>query len=143
RPRGRQHRPRPLGRRRRRAQDRRPGAVPRRGGGVLRLVPRLTSARAEALQARAGGFLLGRGLHAGDRVAYVCPNSTELLCALLGTMRVGIVPVPLNPSLLDEERATILEDAQPALVVGPDDLAALGEGPTVELAPVPLVRPMH
>src|SRR5437763_5084391 len=104
---------------------------------------RLTAAKAEVLQGRAGGFLLERGLQAGDRVAYVCPNSAELLCALVGAMRVGIVPVPMNPALLDEERATILADADPALVVEPRELAGLVDGTPAELAPVPLVRPMH
>jgi len=79
----------------------------------------------------------------GYRVAFVCPNSVELLCAILGAARVGIAPVPLNPGLLDEERNVILGNADPALVVGATDLAALVDGPSADLAPAPLVRPMH
>src|SRR5437763_8674748 len=45
--------------------------------------------------------------------------------------------------LLDDEREVIVDDADPALVVGPHELAALVDGPPAELAPAPLVRPMH
>jgi acyl-CoA synthetase (AMP-forming)/AMP-acid ligase II len=104
---------------------------------------RLRAAEAERLQSRIAGALRVRGLQVRDRVAFLCPNSVELLCAVLGAARVGIAPVPMNPTLLEGERAAILADAEPALVVGPDDLAVLVEGPFVDLAPAPLVRPMH
>jgi long-chain acyl-CoA synthetase len=106
-------------------------------------VQRVTASDAERLQARIAGALLGRGLRTGDRVAFVCPNSVELLCGILGAARVGIAPVPLNPALLDDERAVILENAEPALVVGPNELADLVDGTPADLAPAPLVRPMH
>ncbi|MBV8161168.1 MAG: AMP-binding protein [Acidimicrobiia bacterium] len=104
---------------------------------------RVTAAGAERLQAHIAGALLARGLHAGDRVAFVCPNSAELLCAVIAAARTAIAPVPLNPALLEDERRLILDNADPALVVGPTELAELVDGPTTELAPVPLVRPMH
>ncbi len=104
---------------------------------------RVTSSDAEGMQARVAGALLGRGLRAGDRVAFVCPNSVELLCAILGAARVGMAPVPMNPALLAEERAVIVDNADPAFVVGPGELTELVDGPPAELAPVPLVRPMH
>lgn len=104
---------------------------------------RVTAGEAEALQARAAGALLKHGLTAGDRVAFLCPNSVELLCAILGAARVGIAPVPMNPTLLEEERKVILGNADPKLVVGPPELAGLVDGQAAELAPAPLVRPMH
>jgi acyl-CoA synthetase (AMP-forming)/AMP-acid ligase II len=104
---------------------------------------RATAADAEKLQARAAGALDARGLEAGDRVAFLCPNSIELLCAILGAARAGIAPVPVNPALLEDERATILDDADPAFVVGPAELVQLMDGPPGDLAPAPLVRPMH
>jgi long-chain acyl-CoA synthetase len=104
---------------------------------------RVTASEADALQARIAGALLERGLQIGDRVAFVCPNSVALLCGMLGAARVGMAPVPLNPALLDEERRTILDNAEPALVVDAEVLAGLVDGPPVELAPAPLVRPMH
>jgi len=104
---------------------------------------RLTASDAERLQARIAGGLRNRGVSVGDRVAFVCPNSVELLCGILGAARVGIAPVPMNPALLDEERAVIIDNAEPALIVGPSELAELVDGPPTELAPAPLVRPMH
>src|SRR5438105_5528029 len=104
---------------------------------------RVTAGAAERLQARIAGALLKRGLQIGDRVAFLCPNSVELLCGIFGAARVGIAPVPLNPALLDEERTVILDNADPALVVDAEMLSGLVEGPAVELAPAPLARPMH
>jgi len=104
---------------------------------------RVVAADAERLQARIAGALMQRGVQIGDRVAFVCPNSVELLCGILGAARVGMAPVPLNPTLLDEERETILDNAEPAVVVGPRELAELADGPPTDLAPAPLVRPMH
>jgi acyl-CoA synthetase (AMP-forming)/AMP-acid ligase II len=66
-----------------------------------------------------------------------------LLCAILGASRIGVAPVLLNPGLLAEERSVILDNAEPALVIGPAELADLVDGPPADLAPAPLVRPMH
>jgi long-chain acyl-CoA synthetase len=82
----------------------------------------------------------------GDRVAFSVPSSVDLLCAILGALRTGVIPVVLNPALLDDERAVLLGDADPAVVVSTaGELAALFDagGPTADLAPVPLGRPMH
>ena len=63
---------------------------------------------------------------------------------MLGALRSGVVPVVLNPALLDEERRVLIDDADPAFVVDDDEgLAALLDGPEAELAPHPLARPMH
>jgi len=106
-------------------------------------VRRVTAADAERLQAHIAGALVQKGVGTGDRVAFVCPNSVELLCGILGASRLGIAPVPINPVLLDEERAVLLDNADPVLVVGARELAELVDGPPVDLAPAPLVRPMH
>ena len=104
---------------------------------------RLTAEESERDQARVAGALQALGLGAGDRVAFVCPNSAELVSAVIGACRVGIAPVPLNPALLASEQEVILNDAEPPLVVRAPELAMLLEGPAAELAPAPLVRPMH
>ncbi len=104
----------------------------------------LTSREAEARQRRAAGTLVGAGLGPGDRVAFCLGSSASLLCCVLGALRRGIVPVLLNATLLPAERDALLEDARPARrVLAPGALAALEDGPEVELAPVPLARPMH
>jgi acyl-CoA synthetase (AMP-forming)/AMP-acid ligase II len=107
----------------------------------------LRAAEAEACQRRVAAALASRGLQAGDRVAFVVDSSADLLCALLGALRVGVVPVPLSPGLRPHERAALLADAEPAWVVAsPGELAALVGAPgdpEADLAPVPLARPLH
>ncbi len=107
-------------------------------------VERLTAADAEARQRRIAGALQAGGLGAGHRVAFCLPSSADLLCAILGSTRAGIVPVLLNATLTDHERAPLVEDCQPGLVVDtPEALHALVSGPDAELAARPLTRPMH
>jgi len=105
---------------------------------------RIRATEAEADQARAAGGLAARGLGPEDRVAFLLGASPRLLAAVLGALRTGVVPVVLNPALLEAERRVLLDDARPTLVV--DDEAALDalfSGATADLAPVPLARPMH
>jgi acyl-CoA synthetase (AMP-forming)/AMP-acid ligase II len=104
---------------------------------------RVTAAESERAQARVAGALGRWGVGRGSRVAFVCPNSAGLIGACLGALRVGVVPVCINPGLLQDEMSVLLDDADPALVVGPRELAELLDGPEADLAPVPLARPMH
>ena len=56
----------------------------------------LTAAQAEADQARVAG---GVGdLRRGERLAFVVAGSTRLLTAAMGALRVGVVPVLLDPA---------------------------------------------
>jgi long-chain acyl-CoA synthetase len=104
----------------------------------------LTAEDAEGAQRRAAGAMVASGLVPGDRVAFSLPSSGALLCAVLGSLRVGVVPVLLNATLLDAERDQLLADARPELVIGDAArLAALDAGSPVDLAPFPLSRPMH
>jgi long-chain acyl-CoA synthetase len=104
----------------------------------------LTAPDAEAAQRRAAGALELAGLRGGDRVAICLPSSAALLCAVLGGLRTGVVPVLLNATLTDSERDVLIEDAEPDLVITDSrQLAALDEGPPIDLAPFPLTRPMH
>jgi len=104
----------------------------------------LTAADAEAAQGRAAGFLAAAGLGVGDRVAFCLPSSSALLCAVLGALRTGVIPVLLNATLLDDERDHLIADAEPKLVVTDiATLAALDTGTPVELPRYPRGRPMH
>lgn len=103
----------------------------------------LTAAQSEAQQRRVAGGLEERGLGRGDRVALLTTSSGRMLSAILGALRVGIVPVLLNHGLLEHERDVLLADADPQLVVDDEGLALLLEAAPVELAPMPLARPMH
>jgi long-chain acyl-CoA synthetase len=104
----------------------------------------LANADAEARQRRAAGALLGRGCSPGDRVAFALGSSADLICAVLGAARVGLVPVLLNATLTPAERDALATDADPVVrVFTPAELAALMEGTPTELAPYPLTRSMH
>jgi acyl-CoA synthetase (AMP-forming)/AMP-acid ligase II len=116
-------------------------AVPAGGTPTVEI---LRAADAEIRQRRAAGALLARGCTRGDRVAFALGSSADLICAVLGAARVGLLPVLLNATLTDTERDLLAADADPVLrVFDRADLAALSEGPPVELAPYPLTRPMH
>jgi long-chain acyl-CoA synthetase len=107
-------------------------------------VEHLTAGDAEVAMRRVAGGLRARGVGDGDRVVFALPNSAGLLAAVVGAMRAGAVAVPLNPTLLAHERAALVEDAEPALVVDSAEvLAELLDGPEADLAPVPRSRPMH
>lgn len=104
----------------------------------------LTAADAEDRQRRAAGALAVAGCGDGDRVAFCLPSSADLLCAVLGAARTGIVPVLLNATLLEAERDLLLQDADPVVtVLDPGSLARLTGGRPADLAPRPLTRPMH
>jgi acyl-CoA synthetase (AMP-forming)/AMP-acid ligase II len=112
--------------------------------GDAATVELLHAADAEDRQRRAAGAMLARGCATGDRVAFALGSSADLLCAVLGAARVGLIPVLLNATLTPAERDLLAEDAQPALrVFGAAELTALSDGTPAELAPYPLTRPMH
>ena len=103
----------------------------------------LTAAESEVQQRAVAGALLQRGLKAGDRVAMSTSGTAAMLSAVLGSLRVGIIPVVLNSALLDHEREKLLLNADPAFTIDDAGLAQLLEGPPAELSDVPLARPMH
>lgn len=103
----------------------------------------LTAADSENQQRRVAGALGRRGIGPGERIAFVTSSSGAMLSAVLGALRVGVVPVLLNTALLEEERALLLADAEPSLAVDDRQLAELLGGPPADLAPFPLARPMH
>ncbi|HUS61524.1 MAG TPA: long-chain-fatty-acid--CoA ligase [Acidimicrobiales bacterium] len=57
------------------------------------------------------------GVVAGDRVAYLCGNTLELLEAYYGVLLAGAVLTPLNVRLAPAELSAIVDDCTPALIV--------------------------
>ncbi|MBX6767096.1 MAG: amino acid adenylation domain-containing protein, partial [Actinomadura rubrobrunea] len=59
-------------------------------------------------------------------VALRLPRSADLVVAVLAVLKSGAAYVPIDPSYPDGRVAAMLEDARPALTLGPDDLDACG-----------------
>src|SRR5262245_34664454 len=69
--------------------------------------------------------LLARGLRRGDAVAILSGNRAEFLLAYLGTMRAGLVSVPVNHKFSRETIAFVMRDAGVKLVFADGDRRAL------------------
>ncbi|WP_344886131.1 AMP-binding protein [Nonomuraea antimicrobica] len=70
-------------------------------------------------------WLAARGVKPGDRVIVRLPNVREVVPILYGTARRGAVFVPLNPGMKAYHLRSVLEDSEPALVIGAGE--AIGE----------------
>ncbi len=113
-------------------------------GNIYPALSVVTAAQSEAIQERVAGAALTRGISLGDRLVLQLPPSATLVCAVIGLLRVGIIPVMLNPGLVEQETNRLLEDCRPSLVVNDEGLLSeLTQGPQAGLAPYPLSRPMH
>ncbi len=65
------------------------------------------------------------GVAAGDRIAVLAHNGSEIVELLFASARIGAVLVPLNWRLAAPELTGIVEDARPRLLVTDDDNAAV------------------
>jgi O-succinylbenzoic acid--CoA ligase len=94
--------------------------------------------------AAACGALLQSGLGPDTRVALSASNRFETFVTLAALLELGIPFVPLHPRLTAGERAVLLEDAAPALVLGDDELHALvHRAPPSRPLPPPARDPEH
>lgn len=82
---------------------------------------RLTHGQAADLVARMAGGL-ATGVAVGDRVVVAVPNGYELLLWCLAAARAGAIAVPVNDTLTADELDHVIDDAEPAVVVGRDEV---------------------
>jgi long-chain acyl-CoA synthetase len=92
-------------------------------GGALTFgeLDRRVSAFAETLAAR--------GVKAGDRIALSIGNHWAFPIALIAGWKLGATVAPLDKLLKDEERAEIVADLSPTLLIDETDVEAGGLGP--------------
>ena len=72
---------------------------------------RLSFTELDAASNRFAHHLLAQGLKSGERVGMLCNNSIQMVVALLGIQKAGLVWVPINTSLSVEAVSYILEHA--------------------------------
>jgi amino acid adenylation domain-containing protein len=80
----------------------------------------LTYGELAARSTRLADRLREAGVRPGDRVALAMRRSTELIVAMLATLRTGAAYVPLDPTYPEERRRQMLALAAPRAVVEPD-----------------------
>ncbi|WCT71994.1 AMP-binding protein [Sphingomonas naphthae] len=100
----------------------------------------LTYAALDAMAGQAAGWLAGQGVGQGDRVALLCRNRAEVFVLLFACWRAGAIVVPLNWRLTPAERAVLLADIEPALVLAEPEFLADGMvslPASFDAAPVP------
>ena len=85
--------------------------------------------------AQCAGMLRDKGIKPGDRVAFLCLNTTDVMELVFGCWRVGAVCLALNFRLTPPELAYILNDAEASMVLVDAPFAPLAE-PTKGLTSV-------
>jgi len=94
---------------------------------------RITYAELDDAAARVAAGLARDGVRAGNRVAILCANEPEFVFALLGTLRLGAIAVPINVREQTPELAYVLNQcAAHALVF---DAGLAERVPTPEALP--------
>jgi len=81
----------------------------------------LTRRELEAWANRLARAYAAYGLGPGDFATVALPNSLEFFAACLAIWKLGAVPNPVSHLLPELERATIIERANPPLVVGVEE----------------------
>ncbi len=87
----------------------------RRAPHAVAIIHRGERTTYRALNERANQFAnakLGCGLSSRDRIAIALPRSTDLIAAMLGSMKIGCVYVPIDVALPAERIAWILQDSK-------------------------------
>ena len=85
---------------------------------------RLTYGELDARSNQFARFLLAQDLPPGSAVATLCLNSAEMVVAIFGIARAGMVWVPINPLVAGADLQYVLSKAEVKLIVADDELLA-------------------
>jgi acyl-CoA synthetase (AMP-forming)/AMP-acid ligase II len=69
-------------------------------------------------------WVASRGVTTGQRVVVQLPTTRELVALFFGVSRAGAVFVPLNPGMKAFHRRSVIDNAEPALVLLAEDFPA-------------------
>jgi amino acid adenylation domain-containing protein len=83
----------------------------------------ITYARLGERARRLAGALRGRGVSRGDLVGVCLERGADLVCAMVATLGMGAVYVPIDPSLPDSRMQTLLTHAGCRIVITIDQTA--------------------
>ena len=83
--------------------------------------------------------LAARGVSRGDRVAFLGPNSVELVEVMFATAKLGAVFLPLNTRLAPPETAWILADSGAKLLIAAPGFDSVAGGPEIKRLPLDLI----
>jgi crotonobetaine/carnitine-CoA ligase len=78
----------------------------------------ITYAELEAQVRQLAGHLVAQGLGESDRVAVMLPHHPDHILVLLALTQIGAVAVPLNPQQQGAGLEYILEQSEPAMLIG-------------------------
>ncbi|MFJ8213534.1 AMP-binding protein [Streptomyces sp. NPDC096033] len=81
---------------------------------------RIGYAEADALSGSLAGYLAGRGVRRGDRVAVMLQNTPHFVLAALAAWKAGAVVVPVNPMYKSAETRHVLGDSGAVALVCED-----------------------
>ena len=77
----------------------------------------LTYGQVSGAASRVGNALLGLGVEPENRVLIALPDSPELVTTFFGALKIGAVPVPVNPTLAPDAYAYLLSDTRAKVAV--------------------------
>ena len=76
---------------------------------------------------RVAGFLKSKGIQKGDRVAFLCLNTSDVMELVFGCWRIGAICLALNFRLTPPELAFILNDSETSMVLVDKPFEPVGE----------------
>ncbi|MCH2292337.1 MAG: AMP-binding protein, partial [SAR324 cluster bacterium] len=77
---------------------------------------------------RCGNLLLGKGMKAEERLLMVVKDAPEFFYLFWGSIKAGIIPVPLNTLLRSQDFAFLIEDSECSGLVYSEEFSVEVEG---------------